>query len=126
MHTNTLGKLALLTCLTLTSAGCATIFSGSHDPITFNSIPEGAVVEINGARVGKTPVTIPIKRSITPPQVRLKLADHEPQAILLQNTFNAVALLDILFWPGFIVDAATGSLMKYDMVSYEAELEPKK
>lgn len=126
MHKKHIGKVVLLAGLALTSAGCATIFSGSHDPITFNSVPEGAVVEVNGARVGKTPLTVPIKRSITPPQVRLKLADHEPQAVLLQNTFNAVALLDILFWPGFIVDAATGSLMRYDMTSYEVELESKK
>lgn len=44
----------------------------------------------------------------------------------MQSGFNGVAILNLFFWPGFIVDAATGTLMKYDIVTYETELEPKR
>jgi hypothetical protein len=107
-------------------SGCATVFSSSSDTITFRSVPEGAKVEINGVSIGKTPVTVPVKRSLTPPHVQMKLDGYETQYIMLQNSFNGVAVLDILFWPTFIVDALTGSIMKYDILSYEAELEVEK
>lgn len=107
-------------------SGCATMFTSSTDPITFKSVPVGAKVEINGANIGRTPVTVPVKRSLTPPQVQMKMDGYETQYVLLQNSFNGVAFLDILFWPGFIVDAATGTLMKYEILNYEIELEAKK
>ena len=106
-------------------SGCATIFTGSSDPITFKSVPEGAKVVVNGASIGRTPVTVPIKRSLTPPQVQIKLDGYDTQYIMLQNSFNGVAILDVFFLPGFIVDAATGTIMKYDILNYEAELEAK-
>ena len=106
-------------------SGCATIFSGSNDNITFKSVPEGAKVEINGNSVGRTPVTVPIKRALTPPQVTLKLDGYEQRSVIMQNGFNGVSILNILFWPGFIIDAVTGTLMKYDVVTYEAELDAK-
>ena len=115
--------LSMLALVILT--GCATIFTKSTDPITFTSIPEGAKVEVNGANVGRTPITVPIKRALTPPQVQLKLTGYETQQVLLQNSFNGVAILNIFFWPGFIVDAATGALMDYEIKSYETTLEPK-
>lgn len=118
-------KVACIPVFLIALSGCATIFSDSHDNITFNSVPEGAKVEVNGNSVGRTPVTVPIKRSLTPPQVTLKLDGYEQRTIMMQNGFNGVSLLNILFWPGFVVDAATGTLMKYDVVAYESELDPK-
>jgi hypothetical protein len=109
----------------LLGSGCATIFTSSSDPITFKSVPEGAKVEINGASIGRTPVTVPIKRSLTPPQVQVKLDGYEAKNIMLQNSFNGVAILDVFFWPGFIIDAVTGAIMKYDVLNYEVELDPK-
>jgi len=119
-------NLILITISILVLSGCATIFSNSSDPVSFNSVPEGAKVQINGMNVGRTPVTVPVKRSISPPQVQLKLDGYEPQYIMLQNSFAGVGFLNILFWPGFIIDAATGTMMKYEPLSYEIELEEKK
>lgn len=104
-------------------SGCATIFSGSSDQVEFKSMPEGARVEVNGVSVGRTPMTANIKRNITAPTVQLKLNGYETQQILMQNSFNAVSLLNIFFWPGFIVDAVTGTIMKQEVLSYEAKLE---
>jgi hypothetical protein len=117
--------VAMFGVMVLTS-GCATMFTGTTDPITFNSKPEGAKVELNGMSVGRTPVTVPVRRSLSTPQVRLSLDGYESQHVMLYNTFNGVAILDIFFWPGFIIDAATGSIMRYSVLNYEAELEPRK
>ena len=119
-------KLILVSVSMFFLAGCATIFSSSSDPVAFNSVAEGAKVQINGMNVGKTPVTVPVKRSISPPQVLLKLDGYESQYIMLQNSFAPVGLLNIFFWPGFIVDAATGAMMKYEPQSYEIELDKNK
>jgi hypothetical protein len=107
-------------------SGCATIFTDSSDRIEFKSKPEGARVEINGVSVGRTPITATIKRNMTVPTVQLKLDGYETQQILMQNSFNAVSLLNVFFWPGFIVDAATGTIMKHEVLCYEVELEAKK
>ena len=101
------------------------MFSPSHDPVTVNSVPPGANIFLDGQRVGKTPMTLQVKRQLTPPRLELKQDGYHPQGIILQNSFNTIAILDIFFWPGFIVDAATGSIMKASVFNYEAELEPK-
>ena len=107
-------------------SGCASIFTSMSDPISFDSRPEGAKVQVNGMHVGRTPVTVPIKRSLSTPQVKVSLDGYESQYLMLQNTFNGVAFLDIFFWPGFIIDAATGAIMKYSVCNYEVELDPKR
>jgi hypothetical protein len=102
------------------------MFTGTSDPITFDSQPEGAKVQVNGMQVGRTPITIPIKRSLSAPQVQISLDGYESQHIMLQSSFNGVAILDIFFWPGFIIDAATGSIMRYSIRNYDVDLTPKK
>lgn len=119
-------RFLLCTAALIFLSGCATIFTSSSDTITFKSVPKGAKVEINGVRVGVTPVTVPVKRSLNPPHVQMKLIGYETQYIVLQNSFNKIATFDILFWPTFLVDALTGSIMKYDILTYEAELEAER
>ena len=119
--------IAIAICGTmLFTSGCASLFTGTSDTITFNSQPEGAKVQINGMHIGRTPLTVPVQRSLSTPQVQVSLEDYESQYVMLQNTFNAVAILDIFFWPSFIIDAATGAIMKYSTMNYQVELEPKK
>lgn len=119
-------RISICTIALIFLSGCATIFTKPSDTITFKSIPEGARVEINGVSVGKTPVTVPVKRSLTPPHVQMKLDGYETHYIVMQNSFNKIATFDILFWPTFVVDALTGKIMKYDITSYESNLEPEK
>jgi len=118
-------KFSIVVSVTLLVSGCATVFSPSHDPVTINSVPEGSAVFMDGNRVGKTPVTLQVKRQLTPPRIEVKSDGYHTQSILLQNQFNGVSLLNIFFWPGFIVDAATGTLMKASQFNYQVDLEAK-
>lgn len=115
--------LALAMSCTLT--GCATIFTSSHDAVTINSTPPGATLMLDGNRIGKTPTTIQVKRSLAPARIEVKADGYYNNAVNLQNTFNTASVFNILFWPGFIVDAVTGNMMKASQLTYDVELEPK-
>lgn len=120
-------KTYVTTAVLLTAAfasGCASIFTGTSDPVVLNSTPPGATIEINGNLYGRTPTTVELGRSWKPQQVQFSLAGHEPQTMTIQKTFNPVTLLNIFFYPGVIVDLITASVMKYDRLYYEAALQP--
>jgi hypothetical protein len=46
--------------------------------------------------------------------VTVRKPGYQDQTVMVNSKFQPVALLDVLFWPGFIVDGATGSLVKID------------
>lgn len=43
-------------------SGCATIFSGSTQQVSFHSNPDGATVKVGERIIGKTPITTSLKR----------------------------------------------------------------
>lgn len=111
--------------VTLFWAGCATVFTGTEDEIYINSDPEGARIFVDGIERGQTPDYLYIKRTIGSREITLKLNGYEARTFYLQKEFNAVSLLNILIPVGFIVDAATGSLMKYQPKGYDISLDRK-
>lgn len=114
-----------LTLLVLLSfvASCATIFTGTKDTIRFNSNPEGATVYIDGIEVCKTPCSVPVKRSISDKDIEFKLDGYKTRMFTLDKEFNVVSVINLGFLVGWAIDAATGSIMKYDRKSYELDLE---
>jgi hypothetical protein len=102
---------------------CATIFTGTKDTIRFDSTPQGAKVYIDGLKVCKTPCTTQVKRSLSDKLAEMKLDGYETRVITLDREFNAVSIINLGFLIGWGIDAATGSLMKYDKKGYDIELE---
>src|ERR1700757_662302 len=109
-------RVFLMILFAFSVTGCASIFTGQYDPVTFSSEPQGATVVINGVAYGKTPTTFNMKRGFGVQTAQLSLDGYQPRTVMVTNTFNLVTLLDILFWPSFIVDAATGSMMSYSPI----------
>ncbi len=69
--------------------GCATIFSGTKDNITFHSKPEGATVYVNGAPQGTTPTTIPVARpGMGTNLVTIKKEGFRDISFVLGKSFN--------------------------------------
>lgn len=103
--------LISLLCLTLAAIhGCATILSGTKQDLRIHSQPPGAHVEI-GQLSGTTPCTLSV-----PKGKRLNVIvslDSQSKLVPLSRRFDAVGLLNILVWPGFIVDAISGAIVKY-------------
>jgi len=104
--------------------GCATLFTGTRDNVTISSNPAGALVLVDGLEMGRTPATIPIKRGFGDKVVTLRMEGQADRTFELQSTFNVATLVNIFFWPGFIVDAATGAMMKYSPVAYNVTMDP--
>lgn len=104
--------------------GCATIFTGTHDDVTFNSEPEGARVFIDGIERGRTPTTIGVSRSaFNDTEVTLRMDGYEDRTFLLDKSFNAVSILNLFGLLGWAVDFATGAVMKYDPKGYDITLD---
>lgn len=114
--------LALMSTFLL--AGCATLLSGSSDEIGFTSEPPGAEVVIDDVVVGETPTTVEVDRpGLEDQQVTVRIDGFEPRTFELQKQFNGTAVLNIFFWPGFIIDALAGPLFQYDKTAYSVEME---
>ena len=101
---------------------CATIFTGTKDTIRFDSNPQGAKIYIDGIEVCKTPCTTQIKRTLSAKFVQ-KLDEYETRVVTLDREFNPVSIINLGSLLGWAIDAATGSLMKYDRKAYNIELE---
>lgn len=109
--------------LALMLSSCATLFTGTKDRISFATNPSGAGVYIDGLKVCETPCTEYVKRSLTEKEVEFKLDGYKTQVVVLDREFNAVSILNLAGMLGWAVDAATGSIFKYDRKSYEIDME---
>lgn len=109
----------------LTLQSCATLFTGTKDTIHFESQPSGAKVQIQGLDMGRTPVDIPVKRSVSSRTATMVLEGYNSRTFDLSREFNAISVLNLFGLIGWAVDLATGSVMKYDQKSYTIELEKK-
>lgn len=113
-----------VSCALLLLSGCATLFSGTEERITFYSEPSGASVIIDGIVVGTTPATVEVDRpGMEEMRVTVQLDGYDPRVFELDKEFNSASILNIFFWPGFVVDALTGALFKYDKTTYTVDLD---
>ncbi len=105
---------------------CASLFTGTSDNITFNSEPKGARILIEGIDYGRTPATVSVKRpGLSDKQVTFQLEGYEDRVFTLQKEFNVVSILNLAGLLGWVVDIATGAVMKYNPRSYNMELRPE-
>jgi len=118
-------SFALLTgALSLTS--CATILTGTSDAITFNSTPEGAKVYESGIEKCTTPCTYKVGRSLSEKTIEVKKEGYQNKVMALDSKFNAVSVINLFGILGWGIDAATGSIKKYDTKVYNISLDEKK
>ena len=125
MKRGTLGVLILVVAFTVMSSGCATLLSGTSQNVTINSNPPGAHVKI-GYQSGITPVTLSVPKGKDYP---IEISQGPDKRIVpLRRNVDVFTFLNIIppLWPGFIVDAVTGSITKYDpdIVSIDFRTRP--
>lgn len=118
--------LVLLVTCTFLLSSCATLFTGTTQKISITSEPSGADVVINGVNKGQTPVSVDIKKELSGQPIELKKDGYTVSQFSPTTTFNTTSILNIFFPLGFVVDALTGSLMKYNPTSYQIKLEKQK
>jgi hypothetical protein len=113
MKTKHAAALTLLCGLAVVLTGCATILSGESQTVTIHSTPPGAYVKV-GYQTGTTPVTFHVPKGQNYP---VEIAHGPDKRLLpLHRTLDPMTLLNLIppLWPGFIVDAATGAITKYN------------
>jgi hypothetical protein len=120
-------------------SGCATILTGTHQNIEFESVPAGALVELKDPLAAqfftpdKTPCTIAIPRWQTG-TLTISAPGYETQSVKLRRHVNSYMLFDLPWFAFFIVpgivavcvDIGTGAIWELDtVVVVSSELQPK-
>ncbi|MEL7367916.1 MAG: hypothetical protein AAFN74_03315, partial [Myxococcota bacterium] len=85
---------------------CASIFSGSSQDVQVNVRPLDADVFVDGQQV--LPGVVELKRS-GHHSIEVTKDGYVPQTMKLERGVNGVTWVNLLFWPGFIVDLITGA-----------------
>lgn len=100
--------------------GCASIVSGTNQPITVESVPYGGACTINRngntiANLPTTPMTVTVERSAFPMAVRCTRDGFEPGSVAVESELNGWIFGNIFFGGpiGVIVDSVTGAGRKY-------------
>jgi len=98
-------------------AGCATIFTGSHDTLRFDANVSGVRLTIDGMYQGELPLTVEMSRNFMGGRRFLAKFEREgyvTQEFLLNREFNAASIIDISSpITSGRVDVLTGSIMKF-------------
>jgi hypothetical protein len=108
-------SVTVLLCLSTLHSGCATLFSGTNQPISIQSQPAGADVQINGMQMGMTPCQVVLKRGATQ-MLQVSKNGYEPQTVMLGTKFNGWFIANLVFGGiiGMIIDLATGAYVWVD------------
>jgi hypothetical protein len=106
--------------------GCATIFTGTTDTLTFAANVPGVRVTIDGQYRGETPLTLPMSRNFMGGRQFIATFERNgyvTQEFKLNREFNTVAILDVTSLPTSVgVDLLTGSLLRFSPTDYHVQM----
>jgi len=105
-------RTAIFAAATLLLSGCATLFGDNDRQVSVNSNPQGGQLYVNNQYVGATPSTVTLNNIWNPTVIQVKMKGRQPASTTIDSKFQPVGLWNLLFWPGFIVDAISGDMMK--------------
>lgn len=108
---------AILILLFLLNTGCATIFNGTTDIVMFQVSPPDATITVNGRKY--TPgrhITVYRGQDIV-----IQSPDGEivhPPGGYARRQLNIVTIVNLLFWPGFLIDLLSNAFWDFPPVIY--------
>lgn len=119
------GLKVILPAAVITLSGCATVFSGTTqtvhvqavDSISHNLIAGARCTVIDGQgaelAVDSNPGNVVLTKGKGALNVRCAKPGYVQKQVGVGQSFNAWTIVNVLFWPGILVDAATGAIQKY-------------
>src|SRR5690349_20635236 len=114
-------KLWLLSFAALFVAGCATVFSGKTQEVTFLSQPDGATVTVGGKVLGKTPLTTMLQKEKNQ-ELRFEKDGYTPISMSLTTRINGWFWVNILGGISGLFcstsDNVSGSIIEYSPSQY--------
>lgn len=121
-------RIGILLCSSFLMTSCATVFCGSKAKVTFDSdIAEKATLTINGRKHTNVtfPYTTKIKRGFDETLVKVETPNFSAEPIIINKSFNAVSVINLLDILGWGIDAATGAITKPEFKFYQIDFQPK-
>lgn len=109
-------------------SGCATLFSGTSDKVTFTSDPSNVKIYFDGRYMGATPVTFEVPRVgfavADLKTIRAEKKGYKIQEFKLQTEFNTIAVVNTTSTIPWLVDFVSGAVTRYSPTDYHLILEP--
>ncbi len=106
--------------------GCATIFTGTNDTLTFAANVPGVRLTIDGQYRGELPLTLPMSRNFMGGQqfvAKFERNGYVTQEFKLNREFNTVAILDVTSLPTSAgIDVLTGALLRFSPTDYHVQM----
>ena len=98
-------------------SGCATIFNGGNQEVRL-STPGNKQVKVMVTNAGNNyervlPSTISAVHDMDSVSVMVKGGDYRNAVYVVPKSITPSFWINILFWPGFFLDLATGDMWKY-------------
>ncbi|HEX9243418.1 MAG TPA: hypothetical protein VF875_13330 [Anaeromyxobacter sp.] len=109
--------------------GCATLFTGTTDQVSFDANVPGVRLFVDGEFKGELPVVLDLSRNFVGGQqfiATFERKGYQSQEFKLHRSFNTVAILDLFSTvTSGGIDVLTGALMKFDPTSYHVQMLPE-
>lgn len=108
-------RFPVLLILAMLPVGCASVVSGTSQKISVDSIPQGALVTIDGQALGKTPLVTKVSRKKNH-EIWLKREGYEEESRVTYKGNNNMVLGNILIGGliGLAIDYSTGAAYSVD------------
>ena len=113
--------IIVIAAVALFSTGCASVFKGTKQSVSFDSAPEGAEVVLDGFSVGTTPLTLKLKKHAYD-TITIKKSGYATQTLPLETKYDGIALLNV-FWDCSTTDLLTGAAWEYSPSQYYFQLK---
>lgn len=121
-------RIGILLCIALLTSSCATIFCGSKAKVTFDSnVQEKVTLTIDGQKYTNVtfPYTTKIRRGFDETVVKAESPVYLTETVVINKSFNAVSVINLVDILGWGIDAATGALTKPEFKYYQIDFQPK-
>lgn len=115
-------KLFLLGSATLLVTGCSTIISGTTQQVhvkvvdSKNTMLKNATCSVsNGSsdyEFDSNPATITVNKNESL-VIKCRAKGYKQKGTGFGKSFDSTTLVNVLFWPGFLVDGVSGAMHKY-------------
>lgn len=116
-------------------SGCATIMTGTNQKVEVTALNQKneavlnhascSIVDSTGAvyPLDTNPGEATVPKGKGPLQVKCTQLGYKDYAGAINSHFNGISVLNVIFWPGFFVDMATGAIQQYPS-RYTAVMKP--
>ena len=119
-------KIESLVCLVVVAVfgltSCMTICKGTKTKVNVSApgveTPVTLMWDSKEVRDVYLPYTIKVKRNFKPTTLTAKAEGYKDATMVIDKKFDPGYLLNLITWPGLVIDAVTGSMMKPESKDY--------